>query len=74
MQIRALYDNGHITFLDKVLPPGTMEIIIEIPDEKIPSLSDEWKNEIDRRIDEIDSGKAKLHPGEEVLDQLLKKY
>ena len=74
MQIRSLYDNGHIILLDKALPPGTMEIMIEIPDEKIPSLSDEWKNEIDRRISEIDSGQAKLHSGEEVLDQLLKKY
>lgn len=38
------------------------------------SLSEEWKQEIRRRCQEIDSGQAALIEGEKVLSQLRKKY
>lgn len=38
------------------------------------SLSEEWKQEIRRRCQEIDSGQATLIEGEKVLSQLRKKY
>lgn len=74
MQVKALYDNGHIIFLDKALPPGTMQVTVDIPDSQIPELSDEWKAELDRRAAAIDSGDAKLIPGEELFEELMQKY
>ncbi len=38
------------------------------------SLSEEWNQEIRRRCEEIDSGKAVLVEGETVLANLRKKY
>ncbi|MEO6202052.1 MAG: addiction module protein [Nitrospirales bacterium] len=38
------------------------------------SLSEEWVQEIRRRCEEIDSGKAVLVDGETVFPQLRKKY
>ena len=38
------------------------------------SLSEEWVQEIRRRCEEIDSGKAVLVDGETVFSQLRKKY
>lgn len=38
------------------------------------SLSEEWKQEIRRRCQEVDSGQAALIEGENVLSQLRKKY
>lgn len=38
------------------------------------SLSEEWVQEIRRRCEEIDSGKAVLVEGETVFSQLRKKY
>ncbi len=38
------------------------------------SLSEEWKQEIRRRCEEIDSGQAGVIEGNKVLAQLRKKY
>lgn len=37
-------------------------------------VSDAWKVEIRRRIDEIDSGKVQLIPGEEVMRELRARF
>ena len=73
MQVKALYDNGHLIFLDKALPPGTMEVTVDIPDDKIETLSPEWEEEIARRIARIDSGEEKLIPVEDVFKRLREK-
>ena len=38
------------------------------------SLSEEWKQEIRKRCEEIDSGQAALIEGEKVISQLRKNY
>ena len=70
MQVKALYDNGHLIFLDKALPSGRMEVTVDIPDNKIENLSSEWEEEIARRIDRLDSGEEKLTPAIEVFKRL----
>lgn len=37
-------------------------------------ISDEWKQEIQRRCQEIDNGQVELIPAEAALETLLKKY
>jgi hypothetical protein len=34
---RAIYDNGHLTFLEGTPPEGRIEVIIVFPDENEPS-------------------------------------
>ena len=70
MLVKALYDNGHLIFLDKARPSGRMEVTVDIPDNKIESLSSEWEEEIARRIDRLDSGEEKLTPATEVFKRL----
>jgi putative addiction module component (TIGR02574 family) len=38
-----------------------------LDDMPCPELSDEWKEEISRRCHEIDQGKARMIPGEQVM-------
>jgi putative addiction module component (TIGR02574 family) len=37
-------------------------------------IDDAWKEEVERRIDETESGKVKTLPGEEVFGRLLARY
>ena len=37
-------------------------------------LSPEWEEEIERRIDDVDSGKAKTVPGDKVMARLRQRY
>lgn len=69
MQRKAIYDNGDLIFLDESLPAGRMEVLVEFPDEEM-ELTDEWKSELDRRIDAIDRGEEQLIPAEEVFAEL----
>jgi putative addiction module component (TIGR02574 family) len=58
--------------VDRDLIADSLWRSIDRPAESV--LSEEWSAEIERRIAEIDSGKVKLVPGEEVLAQLRAKY
>ena len=72
MQREALYDNGRLILLGRELPAGTMKVTVNFPDEHL-ELSSEWQAEIDRRIEEIDSGAVEMIPAEEVFARLRKK-
>ncbi|MBV9241185.1 MAG: addiction module protein [Acidobacteria bacterium] len=37
-------------------------------------IEEAWKEEVERRIDEVKSGKVKTIPGEEVFGRLLARY
>lgn len=51
------------------------EILLESLDyEDDFPVSDEWKQEIQRRCQEIDSGQVKLIPADSALEMLQKKY
>lgn len=74
LAVKATYEDGKITPLDNMdLPQGKKNVIITFLDEE-EELSDEWKAEIDRRIQAIDNGTEKLIPGEEVFSKLKQKY
>ena len=74
MQVKALYDNGHLIFLEKALPPGRMEVTVEIPDEKIPELSEQFKQELETRLSDYKNGSHASIDGPEFLEQLKRKY
>lgn len=74
MQVKALYDNGHLIFLDKALPPGTMEVTVDIPDDKIPELSEEFKQELETRLSDYKKGAHEAVDGPQFLNQLREKY
>ncbi len=74
LAVKATYENGKIIPLDNlVLPKGKKNVIITFLDDE-EELSDEWKAELDRRIEAIDNGSEKLIPGEEVFKKLKQKY
>ena len=52
--------------IDKLL------INTNIPDQN--NIDKAWAKEVERRCYELDSGKAKLIPGEEVFEKIKKKY
>jgi len=74
MQVKALYDNGHLIFLDKALPPGTMEVTVDIPDDKIPEVSEEFKQEMETRLSDYRKGTHEAVDGPQFLDRLREKY
>ena len=54
-----------------------LELIDHLLESISPSRSETeeaWKDEVERRIDEVDSGKVKLIPLEEVRERLGKRY
>ena len=74
LAVKATYEDGKIIPLDNIdLPHGRKNVIITFLDEE-EELSDEWKAEIDRRIEAVDNGTEKLIPGEEVFSELRQKY
>ena len=44
------------------------ELVGSVPRE--PGYEEAWSNEIARRIDDIDSGRAKMIPGEQVMAEM----
>jgi hypothetical protein len=72
MRKEALYEDGHLIFLDRDLPLGRMKVTVDFPDDEIEELSDEWKAEINRRMQEVKDGKAVLLDGEKALNDLMK--
>ena len=58
-----------------------IDMKLEIIDHLLESISptnkeveDAWKEEVERRIDEVESGEVKLIPGEEVFARMRKRY
>ena len=58
-----------------------IDMKLEIIDHLLESISprnkvveDAWKEEVERRIDEVESGKVALIPGEEVFARMRKRY
>jgi putative addiction module component (TIGR02574 family) len=49
------------------------DLAATVPDDRPPTLSAEWLNEIERRSDEIDAGQATLESWESVPKQLFGK-
>lgn len=74
MQVKALYDNGHLIFLEKALPPGRMEVTVEIPDDKIPELPEKFKQELETRLSDYKNGAHESIDGPQFLQQLKEKY
>ena len=54
--------------------PGEFELILSDELVRRNEISEEWMVEIERRIDEIESGKVKAIPGEEVFAKLERKF
>ena len=75
LSVEAIYENGHLLAGNEPLPVCRKKVIVTFLDEE-PSneLSPEWKAEIDKRIADIDSGKAVMHDGEDVFKELTQKY
>lgn len=58
-----------------------IDMKLEIIDHLLESISpnkkevdEAWKEEVERRIDEVESGKVKLIPGEEVFARMRERY
>ena len=58
-----------------------IDMKLEIIDRLLESISpkseevdEAWKDEVERRIDEVESGKVKLIPGEEVFARMRERY
>ncbi len=54
-----------------------LELIDHLLESISPSkkeIDEAWKDEVERRIDEVDSGKVKLIPGDEVFARMRKRY
>ena len=58
-----------------------IDMRLEIIDHLLESISptnkeveDAWKEEVERRIDEVESGEVKLIPGEEVFARMRERY
>jgi len=49
-------------------------VLASLPAEEMLSIEKAWEAEVDRRMKEIRSGRAKGRPMEEVLEDLSKKY
>ena len=74
LAVKATYEDGKVIPFDNIdLPHGRKNVIITFLDEE-EELSDEWKAEIDRRLEAIDNGTEKLIPGDEVFKKLRQKY
>lgn len=63
--VRALPPNQRLLFADWIY-----ESVEEEDAEDEAEVSAAWDNEIKRRLDDIDSGKVKMIPGEEVLARM----
>ena len=74
LAVKATYEDGKVIPFDNIdLPHGRKNVIITFLDEE-EEISDEWKAEIDRRLDSIDNGTEKLIPGDEAFKKLRQKY
>ncbi|CAN5600884.1 hypothetical protein BH10ACI3_BH10ACI3_14410 [soil metagenome] len=58
-----------------------IDMKIELVDKILESISptntdveEAWKDEVERRIDEVESGEVKLIPGEEVFARMRERY
>jgi putative addiction module component (TIGR02574 family) len=54
-----------------------LELIDHLLESISPSkkeIDEAWKDEVERRIDEVDSGKVKLITGDEVFARMRKRY
>ena len=58
-----------------------IDMKLEIIDHLLESISptnkdveEAWKDEVERRIDEVESGEVKLIPGEEVFARMRERY
>ena len=58
-----------------------IDMKLEIIDHLLESISptkkeveEAWKEEVERRIDEVENGKVKLIPGEEVFARMRERY
>ena len=58
-----------------------IDMKLELIDHLLESISptnkeveDAWKEEVERRIDEVESGEVELIPGEEVFARMRKRY
>lgn len=58
-----------------------IDMKLEIIDHLLESISprnneveEAWKEEVERRIDDVESGKVKLIPGEEVFARMRERY
>ncbi|MBY0526516.1 MAG: addiction module protein [Gemmataceae bacterium] len=52
-----------------------MDLIqISLPEDELKAIDEAWRIEIERRTEEIRSGKAKGTPAEEVFAKLRKRY
>ncbi len=48
--------------------------LLESISPKSEEIDEAWKIEVERRIDEVESGKVQLIPGEEVIARMRKRY
>jgi putative addiction module component (TIGR02574 family) len=76
LSVKAEYENGKLIIPEGSvkLPVGRKAVIITFLEEEAEELSDEFKVELDRRIEAIDNGDVNLIPGEEVFQRLRQKY
>ena len=65
-QALCLPIDERLTLIDKLLSSTNLPINAEI--------DQAWSQEVERRCQEIDSGKAKMIPGEKVFERIIKKY
>lgn len=71
---RAIYDHGHLLFLDQNLPSCRAEVHVTFPGHQSQELSVEWKAEIERRLDKLNRGEAKFIDADEFLRARLSAY
>lgn len=67
--------------LEDLVDSLPIDMKLELIDRLLESISphqseidDAWNEEVERRIDEVESGKVKLIPGEEVFSRMRERY
>ncbi len=59
------------------LPPRKREeladtLLVSLEEKDLDRIQQEWLDEIERRVENLESGKVKLIPGEEVMQRIRK--
>ena len=76
LSVKAQYEDGKLILPEgsiKNMPSGRKSVIVTFLEDE-DELSNEFKAELDRRVEAIDNGSSKLVDGEEVFKRLKKKY
>lgn len=50
------------------------DLILQSMNPPDPSVEEKWAAEIRRRIEEVESGKVKMIPGDEVFEEIRKRF